>query len=71
MLQQLLHPNSHPDPDPRSLNALLQEQHGAGLLRFVDDSWEQAAALAAQQRKGLLLYLHSAEHEVRGRVRLG
>ena len=71
VLQQLLHPNSHPDPNPRSLNALLQEQHGAGLLRFVDDSWEQAAALAAQQSKGLLLYLHSPEHEVRGRVRLG
>lgn len=54
-------------PDPRTQARQFKEQftakYGVRQPQWVEESWRQAATLAHQQFKFLLVYLHSPDHE--------
>lgn len=62
----LLQGNRIEDPpqSAASFKQMLQQQYGANCPDFLEASWQDAAAQAHRQYKFLLVYLHSAEHEV-------
>lgn len=64
--QRLLQGNRIEDP-PRSaasFKQMLQQRYGTNCPDFLETSWQDAAAQAHRQFKFLLVYLHSADHEV-------
>lgn len=42
----------------------MQQRYGTTCPEFLETSWQDAAAQAHRQYKFLLVYLHSADHEV-------
>lgn len=64
--QRLLQGNRIEDPpqSAASFKQMLQQRYGTNCPDFLETSWQDAAAQAHRQYKFLLVYLHSADHEV-------